>query len=46
MVTMEEIPPELIMNWDQTGLNIVPLSSLTMDQRESQRVELTGLNDK
>ena len=26
-VEMEEIPPELIMNWDQTGINLVPLSS-------------------
>ena len=26
-VTMEEIPPELIMNWDQTGIKIVPCSS-------------------
>ena len=46
VVTMEEIPPELIMNWDQTGLNIIPSSSWTMDQRGSRRVELTGLKDK
>ena len=25
-VTMEEIPPELILNWDQTGIKIVPSS--------------------
>ena len=43
---VEEIPPELILNWDQTGLNIVPSSSWTMDQRGAKRVELTGLNDK
>ena len=45
-VAVEEIPPELILNWDQTGLNIVPSSSWTMDQRGAKRVELTGLNDK
>ena len=33
-VVVEEIPPELILNWDQMGLNIVPSSSSTMDQEE------------
>ena len=45
-VTMEEIPPELIMNWDQTGIKLVPSSSWTMEQRGSQRVEMVGVNDK
>lgn len=45
-VTMEEIPPELILNWDQTGIKIVPSSTWTMDQRGSRRVEMTGLDDK
>ena len=25
-ILMEEIPPELVLNWDQTGINIVPAS--------------------
>ena len=25
-VAMEEIPPELVLNWDQTGIKIVPCS--------------------
>ena len=25
IVAMDEIPPELVLNWDQTGVNIVPL---------------------
>ena len=45
-VVMEEIPPHLILNWDQTGLKIVPSSSWTMDRRGSRRVELTGVDDK
>ncbi len=45
-VTMEEIPPELILNWDQTGIKIVPSSTWTMDQRGSKRVEMTGVDDK
>ena len=45
-VTMEEIPPELILNWDQTGLKIVPSFSWTMDQCGVNRVEIVGVNDK
>ena len=45
-VTMEEIPPELIMNWDQTGIKIVPCSTWTMNQRGAKRVEMIGTNDK
>ena len=26
-VTMEDIPAELILNWDQTGIKLVPCSS-------------------
>ena len=43
---MEEIPPELILNWDQTGLKIVPSSSWTMDQRGVNRVEMIGVDNK
>jgi len=42
-VTMEEIPP---LNWDQTGIMIIPSSSWTMHERGATRVELTGLKDK
>lgn len=45
-VEMEEIPPELILNWDQTGIRLVPSSSWTMEQRGVKRVEMVGQNDK
>jgi len=45
-VTMEEIPPELVLNWDQTGIMIAPSSSWTMYEQGATRVELTGLKDK
>ena len=45
-VVMDEIPPEMILNWDQTGLNLILSSSWTMEQRGAQRVEIMGLNDK
>ena len=46
VVQMEEVPPELILNWDQTGLNLVPTSSWTMAAKGSKRVEVKGLTDK
>ena len=45
-VEMEEIPPHLILNWDQTGIKIVPSSSWTMNQSGAKRVEVCGVNDK
>ena len=30
IVKMEEIPPGLILNWDQTGVKVVPSYSWTM----------------
>jgi len=46
MVTMEEIPPELVMNWAQTGMKIVPSSRWTMEQCGAKRVEMIGVDDK
>ena len=45
-VTIEVIPAELIINWDQAGIKLVPSSSWTMEQRSSQRVEIAGVGDK
>ena len=33
-----EIPNELVLNWDHTGINIVPGSAWTMDQKGQQHV--------
>ena len=33
IVKMEEVPSKLILNWDQTGLNLVPALSWTMADR-------------
>ena len=46
VVGMEEITPELVLNWDQTGINLVPVSAWTMDKMGSKHVEITGVNDK
>ena len=46
IVIMDEVPLELVLNWDQTGIKIVPIDTWTMDVRGSKRVELIGLKDK
>ena len=45
-VEIEEIPPEMILNWDQTGIKLVPSTSWSMEQRGVKRVEVVGQNDK
>ena len=45
-VQLEEIPAELILNWDQTGIRLIPASSSTMKQKGVKRVEVVGQNDK
>ena len=46
IVTMENIPPHLIINWDQTGLYLVPSSNWTMAEKGKKRVSIRGLKDK
>ena len=46
VVIIEEIPDSLIINWDQTGINYIPVSQWTMAKEGSKRVEIVGLNDK
>lgn len=46
VVEMEDIPTAMIINWDQTGINYVPVSQWTMAQKGSKRVEVVGLTDK
>ena len=45
-VKMEDIPPELIFNWDQTGIKLVSFTSWSVEQKGVIRVEVAGLNDK
>ena len=45
-VEMEDIPPELVFNRDQTGVGIVPGSTWTMELKGSKRVEIIGIIDK
>ena len=46
IVEMAGIPPDLVIHWDHTGLNYVPVSSWTMAPEGATRVEITGVDDK
>ena len=41
-----KIPPQLVINWDQTGFNIVPSSSWIMEEQGSNTIPIAGLGDK
>ena len=47
-VEFNDIPPELIFNWDQTGINLVPTALWTMDKKGKKELRLLGTktNDK
>lgn len=36
----------MLINWDQTGINVVPTSNYTMEERGAGRVEIAGYGDK
>ena len=46
VVYMDEIPEDLIVNFDQTGINYVLVSSWTMKQEGSKCVEVVAKDDK
>ena len=46
VVSMDEIPKELVVNFDQTGIHYVPVSDWTMAEEGAKRVELVGKDDK
>ncbi|XP_014663930.1 PREDICTED: uncharacterized protein LOC106806484 [Priapulus caudatus] len=41
-----DIPDELILNWDQTGVNVVPGGQWTMELKGEWQVPLQGIDDK
>ena len=43
---LQRIPDDVNLNWDHTGINIIPGSAWTMDQKGLLHVELLTLDDK
>ena len=46
IVAIEEVPPCLVINWDQTGIKYVPVSNWTMAKQGAKKVEIVGVSDK
>ena len=44
-VIMDEIPPEMVINFDQTRINYVP-TSWSMEREGAKRVKIIGKEDK
>ena len=44
IVAIEEVPPCLIINWDQTGIKYVPVSNWTMAPYGAKKVEIAGIS--
>ena len=43
---MEEIPSELVINWDHTDVHYVQASNWTMERKGSKRIKVVGLDNK
>ena len=41
-----KIPPELVINWDQTGISVVPSFNWTQAEKGTSRIEIAGAGDK
>ena len=46
VVELSEVPPDLIFNWDQTAISLVPSSQWTLDKKGKKRVAIAGHSDK
>ena len=43
---MEEVPSDLIINWDQTSVHYIPTSQWIMEKQGSKHVEIIAADDK
>ena len=46
IVTMKDIPDDMVVNWDQTAIKYMPLLNWTMDKEWSKQVEVVGIDNK
>ena len=43
---MNEVPEQLVVNWNQLSINHVLVSSWTIEQEGSKKIELLAKDDK
>ena len=46
VISMDEIPDDLVINFDQTGIHYIPVSDWTMAEEGAKRIEIAGKDDK
>jgi len=46
VVKDNNVPDSLVINWDQTGCQLIPGGNWTMEKQGSQQVPITGIDDK
>ena len=46
VIEMEEIPSDLVISWDRTGIHYVPVSTWMMAKEGLKQVEIAGIDDK
>ena len=46
IATMEEVPDEMILNWNQTAIKYIPVLTWTMAAQGSKRIEEIGQDNK
>ena len=46
MINAHNIPPNVIINWDQAGVKLVPSQNWTKEEKGSTRLEIAHFNDK
>ena len=45
-VLENQIFPQMVINWDQTAVRLVPYSDWMMEEQGSNKISIKGLNDK
>ena len=45
-VIMNDIPEDLIFNWNQTSIHLVPVSEWTMEKQGTKNIIVTGVDNK
>ena len=46
MIAVHKVPPDLVINWDQTPIAVAPSQNWSMAEEGSQRIEVPALVDK
>ena len=46
VIPMDEIPDDLVVNFDQTGVHYIPVSDWTMAEEGAKRIEIASKDDK